>query len=192
MKLFENRKDFPYLRWAEGFIIGVIILTGVTLATPTKQPEVQLVKSSANQVIEKKIIVKEPVYLNQYDKQQIRCMAENTYFEAGHEPIKGKIAVNNVVLNRVKDERFPKTPCAVINQRTRGVCQFSWKCEGRKKIADMIAYRKAVEVAEDVYLGNYDDVTRGAKFYHADYVRPSWGRVFDRTTKIGYHIFYRG
>ena len=56
----------------------------------------------------------------------------------------------------------------------------------------MIAYRKAVEVAEDVYLGNYDDVTSGAKFYHADYVRPSWGRVFDRTTKIGYHIFYRG
>ena len=192
MKLFENRKDFPYLRWAEGFVLGTIAVTGVALATPTKQPEVQIVKVPVVQVIEKKIVVKEPVYLNKHDQQQIRCMAENTYFEAGHEPTKGKIAVNNVVLNRVKDKRFPKTPCAVINQKARGVCQFSWKCEGGKRIADMTAYRKATTIAENVYLGNYGDVTRGAKFYHADYVRPSWGRVFDRTTKIGAHIFYRG
>ena len=192
MKLFENRKDFPYLRWAEGFVIGIIAVTGVALATPTKEPEVQIVKVPVIQVIEKEKIVKEPVYLSKYDKKQIKCMAENTYFEAGHEPTKGKIAVNNVVLNRVKDKRFPKTPCAVINQKTKGVCQFSWKCEGGKRIADMTAYRKATTVAENVYLGNYSDVTRGAKFYHADYVSPSWGRVFDRTTKIGAHIFYRG
>ena len=192
MKLFENRKDFPYLRWAEGFVLGTIAVTGVALATPTKQPEVQIVKVPVVQVKEKKIVVKEPVYLNKHDQQQIRCMAENTYFEAGHEPTKGKIAVNNVVLNRVKDKRFPKTPCAVINQKARGVCQFSWKCEGGKRIADMTAYRKATTIAENVYLGNYGDVTKGAKFYHADYVSPSWGRVFDRTTKIGAHIFYRG
>jgi spore germination cell wall hydrolase CwlJ-like protein len=192
MKLFENRKDFPYLLWAEGFAIGIIAVTGVALATPIKQPEIQIVKVPVVQVIEKKIVVKEAVYLNRHDRQQIRCMAENTYFEAGHEPTKGKIAVNNVVLNRVKDKRFPKTPCAVINQKAKGVCQFSWKCEGGKRIADMTAYRKATDVAEDVYLGNYSDVTKGAKFYHADYVSPSWGRVFDRTTKIGAHIFYRG
>ena len=119
-------------------------------------------------------------------------MAENTYFEAGHEPVKGRIAVNNVVLNRVKDDRFPDSPCAVINQRTGGVCQFSWKCEGGKRIGDWAAYRKAKEIAENVYLGNYRDVTGGAQFYHADYVRPSWARVFDRTTKIGAHIFYEG
>jgi spore germination cell wall hydrolase CwlJ-like protein len=192
MKLFENRKDFPYLRWAEGFVIGIIAVTGVALATPTKQPEIQIVKVPVVQVIEKKIVVKEAVYLNRHDRQQIKCMAENTYFEAGHEPTKGKIAVNNVVLNRVKDKRFPKTPCAVISQRTKRVCQFSWKCEGGKRIADMTAYRKATSIAENVYLGNYGDVTSGAKFYHADYVSPSWGKVFDRTTKIGAHIFYRG
>ena len=63
MKLFENRKDFPYLRWAEGFVIGIIAVTGVALATPTKEPEVQLVKVPVVQVIEKKIIVKEAVYI---------------------------------------------------------------------------------------------------------------------------------
>ncbi len=192
MKLFENRKDFPYLRWAEGFVIGIIAVTGVALATPTKQPEVQIVKVPVVQVIEKEKIVNKPVYLSKYDKKQIQCMAENTYFEAGHEPVKGRIAVNNVVLNRAKDDRFPSTPCGVINQRTSRVCQFSWKCEGGKRIRDGVAFAKAREIAEHVYLGNYGDVTKGAKFYHADYVNPSWGRVFDRTTKIGAHIFYRG
>ena len=192
MKLFETRKDFPYLRWAEGFVIGVIAVTGVALATPTKQPEVQIVKVPVVQVIEKEKVVKEPVYLSKYDKKQIQCMAENTYFEAGHEPVKGRIAVNNVVLNRAKDDRFPSTPCGVINQRTARVCQFSWKCEGGKRIRDGVAFAKAKEIAEHVYLGNYGDVTRGAKFYHADYVSPGWGRVFARTTKIGAHIFYKG
>lgn len=192
MKLLERRKDFPYLRWAEGFVIGVVAVTGVALATPTKEPEVKIVKVPVVQVIEKEKIVKKPVYLSAHDKKQIQCMAENTYFEAGHEPVKGRIAVNNVVLNRAKDDRFPSTPCGVINQRTSRVCQFSWKCEGGKRIRDGVAFAKAREIAEHVYLGNYGDVTKGAKFYHADYVNPSWGRVFARTTKIGAHIFYRG
>jgi len=192
MKLFTNTKDFPYLRWAEGFVLGLACAATAAIAMPTKEPEVKVVKVPEVKVIEKPVVVKKPVYLSQHDKQQIQCMAENTYFEAAHEPYKGRIAVNNVVLNRVKDKRFPKTPCAVINQKARGVCQFSWKCEGGKRIGDMAAYRRAKEIAEDVYLGNYGDVTKGAKFYHADYVSPSWGRVFDRTIKIGAHIFYRG
>ena len=192
MKLFENRKDFPYLRWAEGFCIGLALAAGAAVAMPTKEPEVKIVKVPVIQVIEKEKIVKEPVYLSRYDKQQIQCMATNTYFEAGHEPVKGRIAVNNVVMNRANDKRFPSTPCGVINQRTARVCQFSWKCEGGKRVRDTAAFAKAKEIAEHVYLGNYGDVTRGAKFYHADYVSPSWGRVFDRTTKIGAHIFYRG
>jgi spore germination cell wall hydrolase CwlJ-like protein len=192
MKLFENRKDFPYLRWAEGFCLGLGLAATAAIAMPKQEPEVKIVKVPEVKVIEKPVVVKKPVYLSKHDKQQIDCMAENTYFEAGHEPIKGRIAVNNVVLNRVKDNRFPKTPCAVINQRARGVCQFSWKCEGGKRIGDLAAYRKAKEIAENVYLGNYGDVTKGAQFYHADYVSPSWGRVFSRTTKIGAHIFYRG
>lgn len=192
MKLFENKRDFPYLRWAEGFFLGMMVITTVAIAMPQKEPEVKYIKVPEVKVIEKEKIVKKPVYLSAHDRRQIQCMATNTYFEAGHEPVKGRIAVNNVVLNRVKDSRFPKTPCGVINQKTRGVCQFSWKCEGGKQISDWAAYRKAKEIAENVYLGNYGDVTRGAKFYHADYVRPSWGRVFDRTTKIGAHIFYVG
>lgn len=185
--IFNEKNNFAVLRWGEGVIIGAIAMIFIGATIPPKIEEVEVVK-----VVEKPVVVKEPVYLNKYDKQQIQCMATNTYFEAGFEPKQGKIAVNNVVMNRVNDKRFPQTPCGVINQKARGVCQFSWKCEGGKRITDWAAYRRAKEVAEHVYLGNYQDVTGGAKFYHADYVRPSWSNVFDRTTKIGAHIFYRG
>tara|TARA_R110000822_G_scaffold88734_1_gene205438 strand:- start:1467 stop:2171 length:705 start_codon:yes stop_codon:yes gene_type:complete len=193
MNFFNKVKDFPYIRWGEGFFIGMMLTLSVSAvasyATPIKT-EIKIVE--VEKIVEKSVVVKEPIYLNKNDKQQISCMAENAYFEAGNEPTKGIIAVNNVVLNRVNDKRFPNTPCGVISQRTKRVCQFSWKCEGRKVVRDQGTYTKAKKIAEHVYLGNYSDVTNGAQFYHADYVSPSWGRVFNRTTKIGAHIFYRG
>lgn len=191
MRNFLNKST--YLSVAGGLILSVVAVTGVAFATPTEEQPVEVAKATTEvKALEKKPVVEAPVQLTAHDKQQIQCMTENTYFEAAHEPYRGRIAVNNVVMNRVKDSRFPKTPCAVINQRTRRVCQFSWKCEGGKRVGDRSAYREARQIAEKVYLGNYGDVTRGAQFYHADYVSPSWGRVFDRTTKIGAHIFYRG
>lgn len=187
MKLFNQFKDFPYLRWCEGFLIGSIVMIGAAVAMPPQIVEVE-------KVVEKPVvqIEKVPVYISENDRRQIRCMTENAYFEALGEPKKGIVAVNNVVLNRVEDRRFPNTPCGVINQRTKRVCQFSWKCERGKRIRDRRKYAEIQEIVEDVYLGNTGDVTKGAKFYHADYVSPSWSRVFRKTTKIGAHIFYRG
>jgi len=163
-KLFESKRDFPYIRWAEGFFIGAIAIVMIALFTPQPAPAVERV--NVVQVVEKPVIVKEPVYLSAHDKRQIQCLAENAYFEAGNQSTKGKIAVTNVVMNRVEDKRFPKTPCGVVYQRTKRVCQFSWVC-----------------------LGNIGDVTKGAKFYHANYVSPGWN--LRRVITIGDHIFYR-
>lgn len=187
MKLFEQKLDFPRLRWVEGFFIGLLLTVTTAAAMPPQVVEVE-------KIVEKPVVKVEkvPVYLNQNDRTQIRCMTENAYFEAKGEPRKGIVAVNNVVLNRVEDKRFPNTPCGVINQRTRGVCQFSWKCERGKRVTDWNKYREIEDIVEDVYLGNIGDVTNGAQFYHADYVRPQWSRVYRKTAKIGAHIFYRG
>jgi spore germination cell wall hydrolase CwlJ-like protein len=187
MKLFNNVRDVPYRRWAEGFLLGAFATMSVAASTPVQTVEVE-------KIVEKPVvrIEKVPVYLNQNDRTQIQCMTENAYFEAKGEPTKGIIAVNNVVLNRVNDNRFPNTPCGVINQRTKRVCQFSWKCERGKRVRDWNKYNEIRGIVENVYLGNTSDVTRGAKFYHADYVKPYWSKVFQKTTKIGAHIFYRG
>lgn len=90
------------------------------------------------------------------DPTQLFCMAQNIYFESRAEGESGKQAVAHVVQNRIRDPRFPKTPCAVIQDgrhfeswRTKGVqmepeqrqyiprrnqCQFSWYCDGLKDV----------------------------------------------------------
>ena len=123
-------------------------------------------------------------------KKQVDCLAENIYYEAGHEPRAGQVAVAMVTLNRVQDPRFPKDICSVVKQKVNTTCQFSWFCEPRKYINQTV-YRDNLEVALYVY-ANYEklpDDTNGAKFYHADYVNPKW--KLEKTTKIGRHIFYR-
>ena len=126
--------------------------------------------------------------------EEIRCLALNIYFEARGEPDLGKIAVAHVVLNRVDDTRFPKTVCGVVRQggeQQQLRCQFSWWCDGRSdKPRDNLAWWESWEIAWDVLRGANRDPTRGALWYHADYVSPSWGKVFDRGPKIGQHIFY--
>jgi len=135
-------------------------------------------------------------------KKQVDCLAENIYFEAGHEPEEGKVAVAMVTLNRVEHKSWPSTVCGVVRERNSRVCQFSWWCEphNHKKAVtnqytprEKVIYNKAKQVALDVYV-NYEelkqnDVTHGAYFYHADYVSPGW--KLKKTTKIGQHIFYK-
>lgn len=186
--------NFPYLRLIQGFVIGALASACIALAIPSQQPDVKVVKvpevKVIEKIIEKPVIVKKPVYLSANDKRQIQCLAENAYFEAGNQSQKGKVAVTHVVMNRVKDGRFPKSACAVVHQRSRGVCQFSWVCEGKSRIRNMAMFADARRAAENVYLGNTRDVTKGAKFYHANYVSPNWHMT--RVAQIGAHIFYRG
>lgn len=178
---------FTQSKTLQDIFVGIAISLALTLT-------VQQVfhRPSEPIVIEKQVIVKVPVYLNTQDKKQIKCLADNAYFEAGNQTTRGKIAVTNVVMNRTGDDSFPSTPCGVVKQKKQGRCQFSWVCE-RKKPVDSVVYKESKHVAEQVYLQNIGDVTAGATFYHASWMKtyPYWSNVFDRTTKIGDHIFYR-
>ena len=50
------------------------------------------------------------------NEQEVRCLAENIYFEARNQSIPGQIAVALVVLNRVEHPNFPNTVCGVVKQ----------------------------------------------------------------------------
>lgn len=126
-----------------------------------------------------------------YDLTQIKCMADNVYYEARGEPYLGQVAVNHVVLNRVVSDKFPDTPCKVVGQRNRRGCQFSWKCQRSYPKSNRQAYARAWNVAYDTYYGLVPDITDGAQYYHATYVRPRWASAFRKTTKINTHIFYK-
>jgi spore germination cell wall hydrolase CwlJ-like protein len=50
--------------------------------------------------------------------RDIDCLAKNIYYEAGAESEEGKVAVAMVTINRVRDGRFGKTICSVVDQKT--------------------------------------------------------------------------
>ena len=90
------------------------------------------------------------------NEAELKCMAENIYFEGRAEPMVGKIAIGKVVMNRIKSERHPNDICGVVHEgphreswKTRGKdvpdedrkyfplrnkCDFSWYCDGKKDI----------------------------------------------------------
>jgi spore germination cell wall hydrolase CwlJ-like protein len=130
-------------------------------------------------------------------EKQLDCMAMNIYREAGYEPFEGKVAVAQVVMNRVASGKFGKDICGVIYQKNvimeKVVCQFSWACDSatRARPVNQAAYNESYEVAKKVLLEGFKlDVLKEALYYHADYVNPKWN--LHKIGKIGQHVFYKG
>ena len=133
--------------------------------------------------------------------EMITCLALNIYFEARDQPIEGQIAVAQVVLERVKSDKYPNTVCEVvlqgptyswtINYPIRDRCQFSWYCDGQSdEPKDKIAWLNSIDVAEKTLHG-LKDVVQGAKYYHSVTVDPWWAKYKTRVKQIGDHIFYK-
>ena len=125
-------------------------------------------------------------------QQQLTCLADNIYYEAGHEPYQGKLAVATVTMNRVESKKYPKTVCGVVYQKNGGTCQFSWTCM-KRKAKDPKAFSEARKIAEKVLLSNYRSgiISSRAMFYHAHYVSPGWASRMHLEKVIGAHLFYR-
>ena len=122
------------------------------------------------------------------------CLALNIYHEARGEPLEGKIAVGQVVMNRVGDPDFPAGVCEVVKQggeRPRDRCQFSWWCDGLSdRPDDTGAWEDSKGLAGKILAGGLEDPTRGALWYHVDLVTPDWQMDIVRRGKIGRHVFY--
>ena len=140
--------------------------------------------------------------------QEITCLATNIYWEARNQTPQGMIAVGAVTRNRVNNPHFPDNYCEVVYQARlskwwfehhqkevplRNKCQFSWYCDGKSD--DIPYYDKELfiyikRIAIRVYFGYEKDNTKGATFYHADYVYPLWADTMKHLITIDSHIFY--
>jgi spore germination cell wall hydrolase CwlJ-like protein len=128
---------------------------------------------------------------------ELRCLADNTYAEAGFEPADGQLAVATVVMNRVVDPQYPKTVCGVVYERhlnkmnNKIVCQFSWTCKPRHRMATAV-YKSIMEMVKGVYFKHVrSDEVADATLYHADYIQtPNWATDETKLAQIGHHIFY--
>ena len=144
-----------------------------------------------------------------FREQEATCLAKNMYYEARNQGLAGQLAVSLVVMNRVKDKRYPNTICEVVYQGPiskwwlkekgkivpiRNRCQFSWYCDGKSDDPkNKKKYKFFLDLSRDLVYGNMKvvDITEGATHYHADYVYPDWRKTKTKTIEVADHIFYR-
>ena len=132
------------------------------------------------------------------------CLAQNMYFEAGNQPLAGKIAVSQVVINRTQHMNYPSDICGVVYQAkwkenwkgnmmpVRHQCQFSWFCDGKSDDPeDSKTWVQCLTLARNILQGAYGDITEGATHYHSVYVNPYWADSLNETVVINEHIFYK-
>ena len=132
----------------------------------------------------------------------IFCLAQNIYFESANQPLAGKIAVAQVVQNRVVHPSYPDTICDVVydaqgltyasGDPIRNKCQFSWYCDGKSDVPeDSVTWEIALMTAKAVHWGEYGDITEGSTHYHATRVHPYWADSLTEVVTVDQHIFYK-
>jgi spore germination cell wall hydrolase CwlJ-like protein len=124
-----------------------------------------------------------------------KCLAEAVYFEARGEPVRGQIAVAQVVVNRAFSGYYPVTVCGVVYQNSHRylACQFTFACDGvRDVVTEPEQWDRARKIAREMLDGRLwlPEVNRSTH-YHATYVRPYWVREMKKNFKTGLHVFYR-
>lgn len=122
----------------------------------------------------------------------VECLTQAIYYEARNESEAGQAAVAEVVLNRSRHRAYPKRVCEVVYQRNSRTCQFTFTCDGSigRRAVNSVAWARAERIAREVYEGRSAQLPGNSVNYHANYVRPSWGKRLARVRQIGAHIFY--
>ena len=124
------------------------------------------------------------------------CLAMALFFEARSEPVEAQLAIAEVIMNRVEDDRWPDTICNVVRQgeERRHRCQLSFMCDGQpERPADnpieQRAWEDAHELAEQILAD--PSVLPGLPSDH--YVRTDVQRVWMNdlfyVDTIGSHMF---
>ena len=125
-----------------------------------------------------------------------KCLADAVYFEARGEPLRGQMAVAQVVMNRVFSGFYPNNVCGVVYQNAYRhlACQFTFACEGKdlSRIDELDMWGQAKRIAKDMLDGKIWLTEVGhATHYHAYWVHPSWVHEMTKMYQLGVHTFYR-
>lgn len=124
-------------------------------------------------------------------------LARCIWGEARGEPIRGKLAVAHVVLNRLNARSYYGLSITEVILKPRHFSCFNENDPNFIKILNLnssnptLAYCKAV--ADMALLPGNTDPTGGATHYHAAQIKPTWAGSPQMTflCRIGNHLFYR-
>lgn len=125
---------------------------------------------------------------NNYSSDELYWMARIIHAEAEAEPYTGKVAVGNVIMNRVRSNLFPNTIYGVIFEYYKNIPQFS-------PVADGTIYNnpsaESIQSAKDA-LNGAKPVGSSTYFFNPDKSAGKW-IVANKTyvQRIGNHVFYK-
>ena len=152
------------------------------------QMEIQTVHDDVQDI--KEFIIKGNEKMK-YTSADFNCLAKNIYHEAGVESRRGKFAVAQVTLNRLREGRYGNTICKVVHAKA----QFSWTMYAKKRNENPKGplWDESRAVAVDVLdKGMRVPSLESATYYHADYIKPPvWSRTVVKIQQVGAHIFYK-
>lgn len=127
---------------------------------------------------------------------EFKCFVQAVWQEARGESIKGQQAIAQVLYNRADSGVFPDDVCAVVKQKEKKRCQFTWNCDSKKK--DLYPSQEEMEdmsqYLASIYIGEYTlpEVGNNVVFFKSC-KKPSrkWFTNTEFKVKIGSHCFYQ-
>jgi N-acetylmuramoyl-L-alanine amidase len=157
----------------------VIVTTEVESTQSYVEDDIEIIKETPEPKKVKKKVKKKPEPKPNGDEY---LLAQIITAEAKGEPYNGKLAVGNVIMNRVNDENFPDTIKGVIFQKG----QFQPVSNGSVYNSPS---EKALQAAKEVLNGVRIVGNQALYFYNPNTSTSDW--IFSRTTimDIGNHRF---
>ena len=138
------------------------ILVGAARASRTERRRTNMEKStqSARNVFS---YARQVVESNQMPESEYYTLLRIVEAEATGEDLEGKMLIANVILNRVRDSRFPNTIEEVVWQTIDGSAQFQPTIDGRINSVEITD--STIEAVDRVLAG--EDKSQGALFFMA-------------------------
>lgn len=166
-----------------------LMLVQGTLMNKAKEDNVQIKHTASRgpQTTEKadSVSPEETSSRSSISKKERNLLERLVEAEAKGESLTGKIAVANVVLNRVKDEDFPDTITEVIMQKRQFSPVASGSINNQPSEESRIAVQKAVDEGYKVFGDNV------LYFCNLDIATSDWmAKNKEVAMKIGKHTFY--
>lgn len=174
--------------------IGLLVTNFLVLSRlGNVEKKIERTEENIREIKQEVEVIKESLYDSgiklTLSNEEKKCLAKNIFFEAGIEPIEGKIAVAQVTMNRLETKRWGDDVCSVVYARK----QFSWTLE-KKKVNEKPSgplWKESV-IALEKFIQGYRIVgLENSRHYHADYIeKPYWAKKKRTVETIGQHIFY--
>ncbi len=182
-----------------GTVIGIVCMFSVAILIKTYTEQTVVFEKRQNILIPVIEAIQPKKYNIKFSNENLRCLSEALFHEAGVDTHMGKEAVGIVILNRA-EERGTTNLCSVIQEHKfvggRKVCQFSYHCLPNKKTpSDGNLWADSVYVAIKILNEKFEhnaSFIQNATHYHADYIKkPAWAEKMHFIAKIDTHLFYR-